>query len=155
MPLNPAFVGRSFPPSEPYEVGREHIRDFASAIGDHHPAYRDPAAARALGHPDVIAPPTFLTVIGFRRPNGAMTDPELGVDYGRLVHGEQRFTHHRPVVAGARLVSTSTVTDIRVAGRNELLTLTTEITTVDGEAVATVTSVVVIRGTAPQPEGSE
>ena len=155
MPLNQAFVGRSFPPSEPYEVGREKIREFADAIGDHHPAYRDPEAARALGYPDVIAPPTFLTVMGFRRPNGAITDPELGVDYSKLVHGEQRFAHHRPVIAGDRLVSTSTITEIRVAGRNELLTVANEIATVDGEAVATVTSVVVIRGTAPQPQEGE
>ena len=152
MPLNPAFVGRSFPPSEPYEVGREKIREFADAIGDFSPLYRDADAARAMGYPDVIAPPTFLTVLSFRRPNGAYTDPELGVDYGKLVHGEQRFALHRPVVAGDRLVATSTITDIRVAGRNELLTVANEITTVDGESVATVTSVVVIRGTAPKPE---
>ncbi|HVE64238.1 MAG TPA: MaoC family dehydratase N-terminal domain-containing protein [Mycobacteriales bacterium] len=153
MPLNPDFVGRSFPPSEPYEVGREHIREFAAAIGDTHPAYRDAAAARALGHSDVIAPPTFLTVVAFRRPNAAIADPDLGLDYSRLVHGEQRFTHHRPVVAGDRLVSTSTITDIRVAGRNELMTITSEITTEAGEPVSTVTNVVVIRGTAPVQAG--
>jgi len=153
MPLNPEFVGRSFAPSAPYEVGREHIREFAAAIGDHNPAYHDAEAARALGHPDIIAPPTFLTVLGFRRPNGAITDPDLGLDYSRLVHGEQGFRHHRPVVAGDRLISTSTITDIRVAGRNELMTITSEITTEAGAAVSTVTNVVVIRGTAPQQEG--
>ncbi len=152
MPLNPAFIGRTFAPSAPYEVGREHIREFAAAIGDINPAYYDVAVARALGHPDVIAPPTFLTVIGFRRPNAAITDPDLGLDYSRLVHGEQRFAHHRPVVAGDRLVSTSTITDIRIAGRNELLTITSEITTESGEPVSTVTNVVVIRGTAPAQE---
>ena len=58
MALDPSFVGRSYPPTRPYEVGREKIREFAAAIGDANPAYTDPAAARALGHPDVIAPPT-------------------------------------------------------------------------------------------------
>lgn len=153
MPLNPDYVGRAFPSSEPYEVGREKIREFADAIGDFSPVYRDPEAARALGYPDVIAPPTFLTVLAFRRPNGAYTDPGLGLDYSRLVHGEQRFAHHRPVVPGDRLISTSTISDIRVAGRNELMTVTSEVTTEAGEAVCTITNVVVIRGTAPQQEG--
>ena len=153
MPLNPDYVGRSFPTTEVYEVGREKIREFADAIGDWSPVYRDAEAARALGYPDVIAPPTFLTVLSFRRPNGAYTDPDLGLDFSRLVHGEQRFAHHRPVVPGDRLVSTSTISDIRIAGRNELMTVTSEITTEDGEAVCTITSVVVIRGTAPQQEG--
>ena len=63
MPLDPSFVGRTYPPTEPYQVGREKIREFAAAIGDANPAYPDPEAARALGHPDVVAPPTFPIVL--------------------------------------------------------------------------------------------
>ena len=63
MPLDQSFVGRTYPPTPPYEVGREKIREFADAIGDGNPAYRDPEAARTLGHPDVIAPPTFGIVL--------------------------------------------------------------------------------------------
>jgi acyl dehydratase len=64
--LNRDFIGREYPASSTYEVGREHIRRFAEAVGDTSPACTDPEAARALGHPDVIAPPTFLTVLNFR-----------------------------------------------------------------------------------------
>jgi len=64
--LDQSFVGRKYPPTPPYEVGREKIREFADAVGDHNPAYRDPEAARALGHPDVIAPPTFGIVLSAR-----------------------------------------------------------------------------------------
>lgn len=149
MPLNRDFIGRSYPASAPYEVGREKIREFATAIGDANPAYVDADAARALGHPDVIAPPTFLTVLTFRFfDESPIVDPGLGLEYSRVVHGEQRFVHHRPVRAGDRLAVTSRVADIRDAGRNELLTTQSEVTTVDSERVATVYNTLVSRGTA-------
>ena len=149
MPMNRAFIGREYAPSGTYEVSREKIRDFAAAIGDTHPAYVDVDAARALGHPDVIAPPTFLTVLNFRFPlDGPVADPELGLDYALVVHGEQAYTLHRPVCAGDVLTVTTRVEDIRDAGRNELLTIVGEVATTDGQAVATTRSVVVSRGTA-------
>ena len=70
MALDQSFVGRSYPPTEPYEVGREKIREFAEAVGDPNPAYIDPEAAKALGHPDVIAPPTFVFAITFKAAGG-------------------------------------------------------------------------------------
>jgi acyl dehydratase len=153
VPINRAFIGREYPASAPYEVGREHIRRFADAIGDPSPAYRDPEAARALGHPDVIAPPTFLTVLNFRfATEGPVADPELGLDYSLVVHGEQSFELHRPVRAGDVLTSVQSVTDIKDAGRNELIQTTTEITAADGERVATARSTIVSRGTAAPKE---
>lgn len=149
MALNRAFLGREYPAPTPYEVGREHIRRFAEAIGDLHPAYLDAAAARALGHPDVIAPPTFLTVLNFRfSAHGPVADPDLGLDYSRVVHGEQSFELHRPVVAGDVLSSVQRVEDIRDAGRNELLTTVLEVTGAGGDRVATLRSSLVSRGTA-------
>ena len=148
MPINPDWVGRTFPPSEPYEVSREKIRDFAVAIGDPNPAYVDPEAARALGHPDVIAPPTFAIVMSFRMGGAIVMDPELGVDYSRVVHGEQSFVHHRPIRAGDVLVGTPRIAAIRAAGNNELLTWEADIATVDGEPVCQATNTLVVRGTA-------
>ena len=153
MPVNRAFIGREYPASATYEVGREQIRRFAEAIGDRHPAYLDPAAARALGHPDVIAPPTFLTVLNFRfATEGPIVDPELGLDYTLVVHGEQSFELHRPVRAGDVLSSVQRVTDIKDAGRNELILTATEVTAADGEPVATMRSTIVSRGTAAPKE---
>lgn len=154
MPLNRDLVGREYPAGEAYQVGREKIRSFADAIGDGSPLYRDPAAARAAGHPDVIAPPTFLTVLGFRfAGEGPVVDPALGLDYSRVVHGEQRFVHHRPVHAGDVLSVVTRVADIRDAGRNEVMTSVSEVTDADGAAVATLTSTLVSRGTAAAKEG--
>ena len=150
MPLNRAYIGRSVPADGTFEVSREHIRRFAQAIGDDNPVYVDVEAAKAAGYPDVIAPPTFLTTVGLslRGGNGPLSDPGLGVDFGRLVHGEQRYVHHRPVRPGDVLTATTTISDIRDAGANELLTMVTEIATTSGEVVCTSYNVVVSRGTA-------
>jgi acyl dehydratase len=153
MPINRDFIGRKYPASETYEVSRELIRRFADAIGDSSPVYRDIEAAKALGHPDVIAPPTFLTVLGFRLAgDGPMADPTLGLNYALVVHGEQRFVHHRPARAGDVLTIVSSVEDIRDAGRNELLTTKMTITTTEGEPVADGYSSIVSRGTAANAE---
>lgn len=153
MPLNRDLIGRTYPCQGVYEVSREKIRDFAMAVGDPHPAYLDPDAARALGHADVIAPPTFLTVLSFRfAADSPVLDPELGLNYALVVHGEQRFVAHRPVLAGDRLRAASTIADIRDAGRNELLEVVTEVHDVDGTPVATLVNTIVSRGTAAPKE---
>jgi acyl dehydratase len=149
MPMNRDWVGRTFPPGEPYLVTREKIREFADAIGDPDPAYRDPEAARTLGHPDVVAPPTFAIVLSYRLGSAVIFDPDLGLDYSTVVHGEQSFVHHRAVRAGDTLVGTARIADIRTAGRNELLTWEAEFATPDGEPVVRTANTLVARGTAP------
>jgi acyl dehydratase len=147
--INREFVGREYPASATYEVGREHIRSFAQAIGDPNPAYVDPEAARALGHPDVVAPPTFLTVLMNRFGlEGPMVDPALGLDYAMVVHGEQSFELVRPVHAGDVLSCVQRVEAIRDAGRNELLEMVIDVTDAQGEKVAVVRSTIVSRGSA-------
>jgi acyl dehydratase len=152
MPLNRDFIGRSARSREPFEVTRNDIRRFALAIGDRNPAYLDPEAAKALGHRDVVAPPTFLITASTGEPGGGfITDPDLGLNYAMVVHGEERFAFHRPVYAGDLLDTVTTISDIRDAGRNELMTLVSEVTS-NGEKVATVTNTIVSRGTAAPKE---
>jgi acyl dehydratase len=148
MALDAGLVGRSYPPSAVYEVGREKIAEFATALGDPDPAYRDPAAARALGHPDIIAPPTFAIVLSLGAGNVVVEDPDVGIDYSRVVHGEQRFTHHRPVRAGDRLVATATIDAVKTVAGSDMLTTRVDLTTEDGEPVCTTRSMLVARGAA-------
>lgn len=150
MPLDTSFVGREYPPMAAYEVGREKIREFAEAIGDPHPAYRDPEAARALGHDDIIAPPTFAIVPAMPVINQAAFDPELGLDYTKVVHGEQKFTYTRPIRPGDRLVGVLHIDNIRSAAGNDILNVRAELGTEDGEPVVTATGVLVARGTAEE-----
>jgi acyl dehydratase len=148
LAVNREYAGRTFGVSEPYEVSRVKIADFAAAIGDPNPVYRDRAAARAAGHPDVIAPPTFAIVISMASSGEAIADPGLGLNYAMVVHGEQRFEYSRPIVAGDVLTAQPTITEIRDAGRNVMLTTRTDIRTVDGELVCTALSTLVERGSA-------
>ena len=148
MALDAGLVGRSYPPSAVYEVGREKIAEFAAAIGDPDPVYRDPGAARTAGHPDVIAPPTFAIVLSLGAADVVVEDPDVGIDYSRVVHGEQRFTHHRPITAGDRLVATASIDAVRSVAGNDMLTTRVDLATEDGEPVCTTTSMLVARGTA-------
>jgi acyl dehydratase len=146
MALDSSFLGRTYPPTPPYEVGREKIKEFAEAIGDPNPVYRSRAAAQELGYEDVIAPPTFPIILTLRAGHQVIHDPELGVDYSRVVHGEQRFVHNRPVRAGDLLQVVVTVADIRAAAGNDLVSTRSEVSTVAGELVTTAYSTIVVRG---------
>ncbi|MEV0050024.1 MaoC family dehydratase N-terminal domain-containing protein [Saccharopolyspora shandongensis] len=154
MPLDQSFIGREYPPTAAYEVGREKIREFAAAIKDESPLYRDVEAAKAAGYPDVIAPPTFAVILSMAAHDAIVEDPQLGLDYSRVVHGQQEFTHHRPIRAGDRLVTVVHVDDIKARAGNDFLTVRAEIGTVDGEPVCTAKSMLVARGTAEEAEGA-
>ncbi|MEU1594831.1 MaoC family dehydratase N-terminal domain-containing protein [Streptomyces sp. NPDC005708] len=150
MALDQSFVGRSYPPTDPYEVGREKIREFAQAIGDANPAYTDREAAKALGHPDVIAPPTFVFAITFKAASQVTEDPKLGLDYSRVVHGDQRFSYIRPVRAGDRLSVTSTIESIKSLAGNDVLDIRGDVHDEAGEHVVTAWTKLVAR--APEEE---
>jgi acyl dehydratase len=143
--INPDYVGRTFEPSAPYEVSRVKIAEFADAIGEPSPLCRDRAAAQAAGYPDVIAPPTFAIVVSAAGSARVTHDPDLGVNYAMIVHGEQSFAHVRPLHAGDVVVSQTTVESIRPVRGMTMLTTVTQIRTVDGEPVCTARSTLVER----------
>jgi acyl dehydratase len=144
--INKDYLGRTFAATAPYEVSRIKIAEFADAIGDANPLYRDRAAAEAAGYPDVIAPPTFPVVIAMAASGTAVADPGLGVNYAMVVHGEQRFEYSRALHAGDLVTAQSTISGIREVGSITMLTTQTEIRTVDGEHVCTGFSTLVERG---------
>src|SRR5260370_42249309 len=146
MAINPQYAGKTFPPTEPYQVSREKLREFADAIGDTNPVYRSRAAAQEAGFPDVIAPPTFPIVISMTSSAKALTDPGLNLNYAMVVHGEQRFEYSRPLVAGDVVTAQSTISSIRDVRNMSMMTTTTQIRTVDGEHVCTAHATLVERG---------
>lgn len=150
MPIDASYTGRTYPATAPYEVGIEKIREFAAAIGDTNPAYYDREAARARGLPDVTAPPTFPIVLSFAASRQIIEDPALGIDYSRVVHGDQRFVSHRPIRAGDALTTTVTIDEIRTVGGHDMLTSRSEIRSVEGDHVATAFSTLVVRAGEPQ-----
>ncbi len=150
MAVDPNIAGRVYPPSPAYEVSRVKIREFAEAINSSDPVHFDPEAARALGYPDVIAPPTLAVIIAQLSDRQLILDPNSGIDYARVVHGEERFIHHRPIVAGDRLVATTTVDKVGTAGKHTMVSTRAEIVDEKGEPVTTVTSTLVVRGAEEQ-----
>jgi acyl dehydratase len=119
----------------PYEVSRLKIMEYAEAIGDPNPVYRDPDAARQAGHPDVIAPPTFAVVVALPASIAAVRDDVPGTGYPVIVHVEQRFEYARPIRAGDVLHAESAVTGIRELRGAVMVTTRTEIRGAGGEQI--------------------
>ncbi|MEO8329497.1 MAG: MaoC family dehydratase N-terminal domain-containing protein [Candidatus Nanopelagicales bacterium] len=144
MALNDDLVGKRYP-SQTYEVCREKIREFAEAIGDDNPVYRDCEAARQFGHADVVAPPTFGVVLTRGPQLAVIKDPELGLDFSRVVHGDQKFAYDRPVVAGETLESIASIESVRTMAGNDILTIRTDVTDLSGTSVLTARATLVAR----------
>jgi acyl dehydratase len=146
MALNPQYVGRVYGPGAPYEVSRVKVADFADAIGEPSELCRDRDSAVKAGYPDVIAPPTFAVVISMHAADEANNDPGLGLDFSMVVHGQQSFSHSRPLHAGDVVVATTTIESIKAVGAMSMLVTSTDIVTVEGEHVCTAKSMLVERG---------
>ncbi|GAA1727340.1 FAS1-like dehydratase domain-containing protein [Microcella frigidaquae] len=146
MPVNPDLVERAFPSAAPYLVGREKVREFARAVFATAPLHHDPEAARAAGFADVVAPPTFPIVIAEATLQRLLAEPDAGIDFSRVVHGDQRFTYSRPIVAGDELTATLRVTSIKTLGGNSMVTSESSMVDARGEHVVTSVSTLVIRG---------
>lgn len=144
--MNPELQGREFAPTAPYLVGREKVREFARAVGSTSPLNQSPEAARAAGYPDVVAPPTFPVVIQEATLAQLLAEPDAGIDFTRVVHGDQRFTYTRPVVAGDELTANLAVTSIKSLGGHSMITAQTTIVDTTGAHVVTAISTLVVRG---------
>lgn len=144
--MNPELQGRVFPPTEPYLVGREKVREFARAVFATNPINLDPDAAKAAGYDDVVAPPTFPVVVQEQTLAQLLAEPDSGIDFSRVVHGDQRFTSTRPIVAGDLLTATLTVSSVKTLGAHAMVTAETSIADAAGEHVATAVSTLVVRG---------
>ena len=131
MPVNPDLVGRVFAPTAPYLVGREKVREFARAV---------------LATNDDIVPPTFPVVIQEATLAQLLAEPDAGIDFSRVVHGDQRFSYSRPIVAGDELTATLAVTSIKSLGGHSMVTAESTIVDTTGAHVVTAISTLVVRG---------
>ncbi|HYP48357.1 MAG TPA: MaoC family dehydratase N-terminal domain-containing protein [Thermoleophilaceae bacterium] len=111
MPVNAEAKGKTYPPYE-YEVGKEKIREYAWAVGEDNPVYFDRKAATGAGFRDVPAPPMFAVVYSAGAVGPAVLDPEVGINFGMMVHGGQEFVWGEPVCAGDTITTETTVKDI-------------------------------------------
>jgi acyl dehydratase len=138
MALNRECLGKTYGPVA-MVVDPARIAAYADATGDTLPAYRDGGQS--------VAPPVFGVVPAWPGIQQALADEQLGIDVGRVVHGEQRMTYHRLIRAGDELTSTGRVSSIEERGANEVLVLSFETRDVAGEPVTSQDVVCVSRGT--------
>jgi acyl dehydratase len=148
MPVNPQLVDVAFDPVPAYLVGREKIREFAAATHVTDPQHTDVKVARGRGYADIVAPPTFPIVIQEKTLAQLLAHPESGIDFSRVVHGDQKFEYSRPIVAGDELIATLSVTKVQSLGAHSMVTSESVMTTVAGEHVVTASSTLVVRGDA-------
>ncbi len=148
VPVNPDIQGRVFAPTAPYLVGREKVREFARAVFASNPLNFDVDAALTAGYSDVVAPPTFPVVVQEATLAQLLAEPDAGIDFSRVVHGEQRFSYTRPIVAGDELTATLTVTSVKSLGGNSMVTAESMIVDASGSHVVTAISTLVVRGDA-------
>jgi len=146
MSVNLELLDTVFEPTEAYVVGREKVREFASAVFATAPIHHDVDAAIAAGYSDVVAPPTFPIVIQEKTLQQLLSHPGAGIDFSRVVHGDQKFEYQRPLVAGDEVVAKLRVTKIQSLGGHTMVTSESTITTTAGEPVVVATSTLVIRG---------
>lgn len=146
--MSPDLEGRSYPPTAPYLVGREKIREFATAVQATAAVHHDVDAARNAGYDDLVAPPTFGIVVQQRGLDQLLADESAGIELSRVVHGDQRFALNRPIVAGDELQTAFAVTRVRALGGNSMISTEARITDAAGELVVTATSSLVVGGDA-------
>jgi hypothetical protein len=123
MAVSPDLAGRTFPPTEPYDVSRAKIREFAHAVGD------DSHGSEA--------PLTFPIVVAFAAMQHLMRDSQVGIELHNVVHRDQRFEQVRPVRAGDTLTATLTVDSLRQAAGTDLISTSTQIRDAAGDLVCT------------------
>jgi len=145
MPVSTEAVGKRYPPVV-YAVGREKVKEYAFAVGETDPLHLDVEAARAAGHRDVVAPPMFAVVYSGPAVAPAIFDPDVGLDFARMVHGGQEFHWGPLVVAGDEITTEASVKDISERAGNGFYVFETRSTNQDGDTVCVGTWTNIVRG---------
>ncbi len=145
--VNPEIIGKTYPRTSPYLVGREKIKEFALATfhSENSPSVSLEASQKA-GHSDLVAPPTFAIVLQQQSLEMVIEDPEAELDFSRVVHGDQGFRYQRPIVAGDKLTSELNVESVKELAGNQMISFLTKIFDANNEVIAEATSTLVVRG---------
>ena len=145
MAISTAAIGKSYAPVT-YAVGREKIREYALAVGETNPLHHDVEHARANGYEDVVAPPMFCVVYCGVAIGAPMFDPEVGIDFARLLHSAQEFKWGPLVVAGDEITTEGSVKAIDERAGNGFFVFESVSTNQDGHTVCVGTWTNIVRG---------
>ena len=145
MPDRAAVIGKAYPPTL-YAVGREKVREFALATGETNPLHLDLEAARAAGFRDLVAPPMFAVVFSGPAIAPPLFDPEVGIDFARMVHGGQEFRWGPLVIAGDEITTAVRLKDVSERERLAFFVFESVSTNQDGDTVCVGTWTDIVRG---------
>lgn len=132
MPVDPSLVGRTFPPTPPYDVTRARVAAFANACQT---PWDD-------GDP---TPATFPIVVAFDAMQQLIGDPSVGIELQHVIHGEQRFAHERAVAVGDQLTAELSVESVRQIGGADIIGTSSAIRDAAGALVCTARATLVHR----------
>jgi len=147
MAMNRALIGKVYD-SVTATVDRNHALRFADAVGEDGALFHDPAAARAAGYDDQLATPTFVSTLEVAGLAQVIFDPDLGLDFSRVVHSQQSYRWERPIQVGDAVTATPRIAEITTLGKNEVLVVESELTDAAGKTVAIARGSMLARGTA-------
>jgi acyl dehydratase len=145
-----AIIGSHYRAPDYFEVGREKIREFALAVMDEDPTHHSDEDAAAAGYPAVVAPLTFLAVAGRRVQLEIFTKFSIPINIARVLHRDQKFTFHRPMLAHDRLYFDTYLDSVIESHGTVIAEIRSEVTDADGNPV--ITSTVTMLGEAAQQE---
>lgn len=132
-----AMVGHHYRVADFYEVGREKVREFARAVQDNHPVHHDEDVARGFGYDGLVAPLTFVSIVGMLAQRKLFEEIVTGYDLSQILQTDQRLVFHRPIVVGDRLVCDVYLDDFRQAAGSDIITTKNIITDLNDEPVIT------------------
>jgi acyl dehydratase len=145
LAIDESKKGKTYPPFE-YEVGREKIREYAFAVGEHNPVHHDREAAKSAGYRNVVAPPMFAVVYSTGSVAPAILDPEVGINFARMLHGSQEFEWGEPVCAGDTISTETTLEDLYERTGMEFFVFKSVSKNQDGQEVVRGTWTNIVRG---------
>lgn len=148
------LIGSHYRAPDYFEVGREKIREFAIAVKDDHPAHHSDEAAAAAGYPEVVAPLTFLAVAGRRVQLEIFTKFSIPINIARVLHRDQKFTFHRPMLAHDRLYFDTYLDSVIESHGTVIAEIRSEVTDAEGNPIVTST-VTMLGEAAHQDAGAE
>ncbi|OBI10962.1 hypothetical protein A5712_10685 [Mycobacterium sp. E2327] len=140
------LIGSHYRAPDYFEVGREKVREFAAAVQDDHPTHFSETDAANAGYDALVAPLTFLAVAGRRVQLEIFTKFDIPINIARVMHRDQKFRFHRPILANDRLYFDTYLDSVIESHGAVVVEIRSEVTDATGNPV--VTSIVTMLGEA-------
>ncbi|KUI39185.1 (3R)-hydroxyacyl-ACP dehydratase subunit HadC [Mycobacterium sp. GA-2829] len=135
MALKTDIRGMVWQYPEAFVVGREQIRQYATAVKAKDPASHDLAAAAELGHEGLVAPPTFMSILAVMTQRHFFQNVDVGFETMQIVQVDQKFLFHRPIKEGDRLIATMHILTVDERFGADIVTTRNVLTDEEGGAV--------------------